>query len=191
MQYTAAGTMTSDTENKILDAALKLFAEKGYVGATTRLIAQEAGVSELTLFRRFKTKDNLFNKVLDQNHEKMRQEFNAILLDNDYKDSREFLETFIKNYSNVLDNNFDTFCLTINEGNRINNSLSLQLFNQFTEYLSDKIPNDKVDPGTFVMTITGFIYMLHLEKKSEVINYNESLERFINNSVECIQNSNG
>ncbi|BDZ68394.1 TetR/AcrR family transcriptional regulator [Methanobacterium ferruginis] len=183
--------MTSDTENKILDAALKLFAEKGYVGATTRLIAQEAGVSELTLFRRFKTKDNLFKKVLDQNHEKMRQEFSAILLDNDYKDSREFLETFIKNYSNVLDNNFDTFCLTINEGNRINNSLSLQLFNQFTEYMSDKIPNDKVDPGTFVMTITGFIYMLHLEKKSEVINYNESLERFINNSVECIQNSNG
>jgi len=179
--------MTSKTEKKILDAALKLFAEKGYVGATTRLIAQEAGVSELTLFRRFKTKDNLFKKVLDENHEKMKQEFIAILSDTEYENSREFLETFIKNYSNVLNNNFETFCLTINEGKRINDPLTLPLFHQFTEYMADKIPNKKVDPGTFVLSITGFIYMLHLEKNNGVFNYDESLEKFIDNSVECIQ----
>lgn len=51
-------------EEKLLNAALKLFSEKGYVGATTRKIAQTAGVAELTLFRHFGTKERLFEEVL-------------------------------------------------------------------------------------------------------------------------------
>jgi AcrR family transcriptional regulator len=42
--------------NKILDAALRLYAREGFRGATTRLIAQEAGVNEVTLFRQFGSK---------------------------------------------------------------------------------------------------------------------------------------
>lgn len=49
---------------KILDAALRLFSEKGYLGATTREIAQEAGVAEVTLFRHFSSKEVLFEAVL-------------------------------------------------------------------------------------------------------------------------------
>ncbi|NJD54393.1 MAG: helix-turn-helix transcriptional regulator [Candidatus Methanoperedens sp.] len=41
------------TEQKILEAALRMFAREGYDGATTRRIAEEAGVSEMTLFRKF------------------------------------------------------------------------------------------------------------------------------------------
>ena len=48
--------MSNTTEQKILEAALKMFAQKGYKGATTMIIAEEAGFSEKTLFRRFKTK---------------------------------------------------------------------------------------------------------------------------------------
>lgn len=47
--------MADETKQKILDAALKIFAEKGYKGATTMSIAEEAGFSEKTLFRKFKT----------------------------------------------------------------------------------------------------------------------------------------
>ncbi len=35
--------MTYGTEQKILDAALKIFAKKGYDAATTRVIAEESG----------------------------------------------------------------------------------------------------------------------------------------------------
>src|SRR5271157_3300423 len=48
----------SDTE--ILDAALVVFQKEGFAGATTRKIAEQAGVNEVTLFRKFKTKENLF-----------------------------------------------------------------------------------------------------------------------------------
>lgn len=45
----------------ILDAALRLFSQKGFLGATTRQIAREAGV---TLFRRFGSKEELFAEVI-------------------------------------------------------------------------------------------------------------------------------
>ena len=52
------------TRGRILDAALKLFSQKGFLGATTRGIAREAGVAEVTLFRHFPTKEALFKEVI-------------------------------------------------------------------------------------------------------------------------------
>lgn len=53
------------TRDKILEAALKLFSEKGYLGATTREIAREAGVAEITLFRHFPSKEKLLEEVIN------------------------------------------------------------------------------------------------------------------------------
>ena len=53
-----------NTEQKILDAAVKVFSSDGYAGATTRKIAQEANVTEVTLFRKFQSKENLLKEVL-------------------------------------------------------------------------------------------------------------------------------
>jgi AcrR family transcriptional regulator len=52
------------TRNRILDAALKLFSQKGFLGATTRGIARDAGVAEVTLFRHFGSKEKLFEEVI-------------------------------------------------------------------------------------------------------------------------------
>jgi AcrR family transcriptional regulator len=48
----------------IFNAALKTITERGYIGATTKLIAEEAGIGEVTLFRRFGNKDNLILEAL-------------------------------------------------------------------------------------------------------------------------------
>jgi len=53
------------TRNKILDTALKLFSKKGYLGATTKEIAKEAGIAEVTLFRHFPSKEKLFEDVIN------------------------------------------------------------------------------------------------------------------------------
>lgn len=58
--------MRKNTKEAIVAAGLKLFSEKGYLGATTREIAKLAGVSEVTLFRHFSNKQNLFISVLQQ-----------------------------------------------------------------------------------------------------------------------------
>ena len=53
-----------NTKQHLLEATLKLISEKGYLGATTREIALEAGVTELTLFRHFGSKERLFEELL-------------------------------------------------------------------------------------------------------------------------------
>ncbi len=58
--------VATDVRTSLLKAAIKLFAEHGSRGATTRRIAQEAGVNEVTLFRHFPTKQALLHAALDQ-----------------------------------------------------------------------------------------------------------------------------
>jgi AcrR family transcriptional regulator len=53
------GTTPDDTRQRIVTAALGLFGQVGYTRATTRTIAEEAGVNEVTLFRHFGSKKNL------------------------------------------------------------------------------------------------------------------------------------
>ena len=51
---------------RLIAAARKLFGEQGYARSTTRAIAAEAGVTEVTLFRHFGTKQNLFRSLVQQ-----------------------------------------------------------------------------------------------------------------------------
>lgn len=55
-----------DVREALLRAAVEVFAEVGTRGATTRRIAQQAGVNEVTLFRQFKSKDDLIRAALQQ-----------------------------------------------------------------------------------------------------------------------------
>ncbi len=50
----------NETSEKIMKVALKLFSEQGYYSTTTKQIAEEASVNELTIFRHFGSKSNLF-----------------------------------------------------------------------------------------------------------------------------------
>jgi AcrR family transcriptional regulator len=54
------------SRERILEAASRVYAKHGFRGATTRLIAIEAGVNEVTLFRTFGSKSCLLEAVLEQ-----------------------------------------------------------------------------------------------------------------------------
>lgn len=66
-------------EQEILLAAEKLFAEKGFKGATTSLIAAEAGVTHAMLHYYFRTKEQIFLKVCDIYMEEVRNELRPIM----------------------------------------------------------------------------------------------------------------
>lgn len=57
----------TSTRQRLLDAAARVFARDGLAGATTRSIAQEAGVNEVTLFRHFQSKERLMAAVVGEN----------------------------------------------------------------------------------------------------------------------------
>jgi len=54
------------TRDKILNASIDLFSEYGYKAVTTKQIAEAASVNEVTLFRHFGTKKNIFEETLNK-----------------------------------------------------------------------------------------------------------------------------
>lgn len=57
---------TKGTAERIIDAALQLISEKGYTAATTKAIAELAGVNEVTIFRHFGNKQGILKAIVDQ-----------------------------------------------------------------------------------------------------------------------------
>jgi len=64
---TPNGSRLSAEERRlqILRVAVSLFSQRGFVGTTTKEIAQAAGVSEAMVFRHFATKQELYSAILD------------------------------------------------------------------------------------------------------------------------------
>lgn len=56
--------MIDDHRHRILQAAARVYTLHGWRGATTRRIAEEAGVNEVTLFRHFGSKDALLEQMM-------------------------------------------------------------------------------------------------------------------------------
>ncbi|RXZ83755.1 TetR/AcrR family transcriptional regulator [Paenibacillaceae bacterium] len=63
-----ASIRKKETSEKIMDAAIELFSKNGFDGVTTEEVAAEAGFSEKTLFRHFKSKQNLLEQAIDRFH---------------------------------------------------------------------------------------------------------------------------
>ena len=57
--------MREMTNDKILDAAISLFAEKGLAGTSARDIAKEANVSVGLMYHYYKTKEEMFDAIVE------------------------------------------------------------------------------------------------------------------------------
>jgi AcrR family transcriptional regulator len=57
--------MKQDRKQQIIEAAMELFARKGFRGTTTRDLASQADVNEAIIFRHFKTKEELYSAIIE------------------------------------------------------------------------------------------------------------------------------
>lgn len=71
--------LDSKKAKRIIDAAVSVFAEKGYDAANTNEIAKAAGIAVDSLFQYFKTKENLFRYVIQQGAGIIETDIGAIL----------------------------------------------------------------------------------------------------------------
>jgi AcrR family transcriptional regulator len=178
--------MTDETEQKILDAALKLFSEKGYAGATTRVIAVEAGFTEMTVYTKFKTKQNLFNQVMIYGMGKLYENESMLFIDKEFEDPLDFLETYVRNLAELVLNNLEFFKLVFNQDRKTVGPILQESVYKFSKYIEKHIPNQKIDYVVFALDIFSFVYMFNLamyhgpqdpsrEKILEKFSYNLSL----------------
>lgn len=85
-----------ETSQKIVDAAMSLIRDKGYVATTTKDIAREAGVNECTLFRKFKDKKDIVLNGVSQ--EKWRGNITPDIFKNVKWELEPDLEMFMMEY---------------------------------------------------------------------------------------------
>jgi AcrR family transcriptional regulator len=63
----------------IIDAAIHLFSEKGFKGATTRELSAAVGVSEPVIYEHFRTKQDLYDAMMDRMADKAIEDFEALI----------------------------------------------------------------------------------------------------------------
>ena len=91
------------TEQKILDAARKIFIRKGMHGAKMQEIADEAGINKALLHYYFRSKDKLFDRIFQEVFGQLFPKL-QILVDAT-KSIEERVQIFVKEYMTVMQQN--------------------------------------------------------------------------------------
>lgn len=101
---------------RIMEAAVQVFGEQGFKGATTREIARVAEVNETTLFRNFQNKEVLFSEVVGRAAARMREAIATFGMAGN--DLRQDLAYFAETYSQVIEDNEPMVRMLVGEAKR-------------------------------------------------------------------------
>lgn len=144
MLDTEINNTTVDSERLILEAAEAEFLAKGFDGARTTTIAERAGVTHAMLHYYFRTKENLFDKVLEAKSAELRCVFLGFL-DNADLPFLQRIELGMRNHFHFLSKNPGLPLFIINELRRENCKVTNHLLlnrdtaGQMVESLQDAI----------------------------------------------------
>lgn len=58
--------MAKDTKQRILEAALDMFAENGYAGTNIRVLSASLNLGKSSLYRHFESKEEIWNAVMEE-----------------------------------------------------------------------------------------------------------------------------
>jgi len=110
----------TDKQIRIVEAAVDIFAAKGYSAASTSEIAQKAGVAEGTIFRHYKTKKELLLSIVGPIMAKMvapmlMKDFVKQVIDLKYDRFEHFLRKIIVNRMEFVRKHLPILKIVINE----------------------------------------------------------------------------
>ena len=94
----------TDKKEKILNAALELFAKEGFSATSTSKIAKRAGVSEGLIFRHFENKEGLLQAILKEGEERAKEVFSEVVFESEPK---KIIEKAIKMGGKMIKNSED------------------------------------------------------------------------------------
>jgi AcrR family transcriptional regulator len=162
MNQIQSSAQPEDTRSKIMQAASKLFSEKGYSGTTTRAIADLAGVNEVTLFRHFGTKEKLAKSIMDQ--------FGGMAIASDLEtrlsgDIQKDLTTIGNILMNVMTERNDAMRMAICEARNFPEFREVvaenprQLRRMLAQYFERQMKAGKINPGNPEVMAQAFLGM--------------------------------
>lgn len=189
---------TAQTRDRLLQAAIEVFSTAGIAGATTREIARLAGVSEVTLFRHFQSKEQLMKAVV-QHITAQKMEMLAHQ-DEWTQDLRHDLGQYARLHDRVLEEYEALIRMFIGEAQRHPDE-ALQVFQQAFLPLRDKLVaylRKGVERGTVrpnldlplvVDQLTGMLLAGMIRRHIGVIDREYSREYYVTSCVDLIVQS--
>ena len=106
-------------QQKIVETAIRMFAEKGYANTSTSEIAKAAGVAEATIFRHYGTKENLLLSVivpfLKESIPILAKEFIDEIKPENFDSFENFVRALLSNRMNFLKSNKEIFQVVVKE----------------------------------------------------------------------------
>lgn len=148
------------TEEKIKEAARKLFTRKGFAATKTRDIANEAGINLALLNYYFRSKEKLFEIIMLENLEHFFQGV-SIIVNNEKTSFYKKIELLVDFYISRLIDNPDVPLFVLNEARNNPENLRIQ-FNLMNSYFikqfTDEIKRGRIiniNPVHLMMNILG------------------------------------
>ncbi len=107
------GSAKQSTKERIFEAALEVFSQKGFHTATTDEIAERAGVGKGTLYRYFETKEKLFAELVRLRLDELEKKAGSII--NGHDDVLTMISKYIRIYFEFFDRNQHLYRLVVQE----------------------------------------------------------------------------
>ncbi len=150
-----------ETSQKIIDAAMTLVRDKGYVATTTKEIARIAGVNECTLFRKFESKKDIVLQGANQTG--WRANVTPEIFENVTWDLRKDLEMFMRAYIDRMTPDFVNLSIGLRapqlyeETKQLIMKVPQAFLETFTDYLNKMCEMGKIPEQDFkTLALTVF-----------------------------------
>ena len=147
-------------EKKIIEAARKLFTEKGYHAIKTRDIANEAGINLALLNYYFRSKEKLFELIMKENMSQFMMVITGIVNDEKTTIQRK-IEMLVANYIDMFSVNPDMPLFIITNAKSDSQRMKLRekmMSSYFMKQINQDIKSGKIakiDPGNITMNIVS------------------------------------
>lgn len=167
-----------ERRKQILESALKVFIEKGYNGSTTLDIAKKADISEVTLFRYFDSKKQMFMEAIEPI---LITSLKESLVESQGLEPMEKLEYILKNRIKFITQHNKVIKLILMESQVNPEVADFDFIKQITSMLKDSIRDTDIDLEDedfsirlMMGSILSFLYLPKI-KNSEIDSYVEKL----------------
>ena len=189
------------TEQKIVDATIFLLDKEGMNSTTTKKIAKKAEVSEVTVFRKFKSKDNLLKIAKIYYSDYFLEKISDIFTNYEDTDLESLLKHIWGKLVNFLDNNLDIIKIALDE--LMSNPEEEKIFSKFSDEVLKNLTNifqeqidkgkiRKINPSAAALTVFSVIFegIIFCKFESKVSNddTNKYLDDFLDIFINGITN---
>ena len=168
-----------ERREQILTSALKTFTIKGYNGTTTIDIANDAGISEVTLFRYFDSKEKIFKSAIEP---LLVSEFKKSIISIKDMNSYDKLKFILKNRIKFITNNNEVIKLILIENQFNPDITNINYIKEIKQMIENSIKESNVlinEKDFFMRILMGNILSFLYDPVFDENKINQHVDKFV------------